>query len=556
MRRSAIRGESRRAVGSMSLAVALAAAAFAVAGCGGGSPSKGADPGAGKAKAGGTLTIGFYHDSYWDSIDPNLWYGTTTWEVGRQTCIPLVLYPDYGGAKGANLVPGAAAALPKVSADGLTYTFTMRPGLKFSDGSPLTAEDVKYTFYRMYKVNADAADIFGAIKGTDAVVSGKAKELSGITASGDQLAFQLTKPNGGFLQSLSLQFTCPVPRATSIKRNEKGTIPGNGPYMIQSYEPGRQLVMVRNPNFDPALGPKGNADKVVFDLALDASQALQKIKLGEIDMTFDGLPAADAVQALNDPTLKPRTFSNTAPTMTYMWMNTDVAPFDNVKVRQAANYAIDRNQIVKVVGGPTAAKATDQILPPGLAGHSPTIYPNTPDLAKAKELIKESGLSTPINTTLDVGTASGLPQVAQVIQADLKQIGINLKLNVGTPTVLSAASAKRTAHRPAGFSAWTQDYPDAGDWLPLLDPRFVEGGGQKARFHEASLTPEFERIEKESGDQRQTDYQRLATTLMRDYAPWVPLYDVGVTLVTSKRVGGFAWQQQVGMPVLTGMYVK
>jgi len=278
----------------MSLAVALAAAAFAVAGCGGGSPSKGADPGAGKAKAGGTLTIGFYHDSYWDSIDPNLWYGTTTWEVGRQTCIPLVLYPDYGGAKGANLVPGAAAALPKVSADGLTYTFTMRPGLKFSDGSPLTAEDVKYTFYRMYKVNADAADIFGAIKGTDAVVSGKAKELSGITASGDQLAFQLTKPNGGFLQSLSLQFTCPVPRATSIKRNEKGTIPGNGPYMIQSYEPGRQLVMVRNPNFDPALGPKGNADKVVFDLALDASQALQKIKLGEIDMTFDMLPSADA----------------------------------------------------------------------------------------------------------------------------------------------------------------------------------------------------------------------------------------------------------------------
>jgi ABC-type transport system substrate-binding protein len=563
MRRGVIRGAStawRRPIGSIGLALVVALAALVAAGCGGSSKSSSTAKADAKsdsaAKPGGTITIGFYHDGYWDSIDPAMAYGLSTWEVTRQLCVPLVNYPNYGGDKGANLVPAVAASMPQVSSDGLTYTFTIRPNLKFSNGAPLTAKDVKYTFYRLFKLNPDAADIFSAVKGTDKVVGGKAKSVSGITIAGDQLTFHLSQPNGGFLQALSLQFTCPVPDGTPVKQTETGKIPGNGPYMTQSYEPGRQLVMVRNPNFDTALGPKGNADKIVFDLALDQSQALQKIKLGEIDLTFDGLPAADAQSALTDPTLKGRVFSSTSPTMTYVWMNNDVPPFDNPKVRQAINYAVDRTQIAKVVGGATAARATDQILPPALAGDSPKVYPLTPDLAKAKQLMQESGVSTPVKQTLDAPSINGEPQIAQVIQADLQKIGIDLKINVGSATVLSAASAKRTSKRPAGFSSWTQDYPDAGDWLPLLDPRFVENGGQKARFHEASLTPTFEAIEKESGDKRQTDYQHLATKIMTEYAPWIPLFDTVVTTATSKRVGGYEWQSQVGVPLLTSLYVK
>jgi ABC-type transport system substrate-binding protein len=565
MRRGGIRGSSsrtRRPIGSIGLAVVVALAALVVAGCGGTSKSsststsKAAADGSPAAKPGGTITIGFYHDGYWDSIDPAMAYGLSTWEVTRQLCTPLLNYPNYGGDKGMDLVPAVAASMPQVSSDALTYTFTLRPNMKFSNGAPLTANDVKYTFYRLFKLNPDAADIFSAVKGVDKVVAGKAKEVSGITAAGDQLTFHLSQPNGGFLQMLSLQFTCPVPAGTPVKQTESGKIPGNGPYMTQSYEPGRQLVMVRNPNYDPALGPKGNADKIVFDLALDQSQALQKIKLGEIDLTFDGLPAADAQTALTDPTLKGRVFSSTSPTMTYVWLNTDVPPFDNPKVRQAINYAVDRTQIAKVVGGASAARATDQILPPALAGDSPKVYPLTPDLAKAKQLMQESGVSTPVKQTLDAPSVNGEPQIAQVIQADLQKIGIDLKINVGSATVLSAASAKRSSRRPAGFSSWTQDYPDAGDWLPLLDPRFVENGGQKSRFHVASLTPTFEALEKQSGDQRQTGYQQLATKIMTEYAPWIPLFDTVVTTATSKRVGGYEWQPQVGVPVLTSLYVK
>jgi ABC-type transport system substrate-binding protein len=184
------------------------------------------------------------------------------------------------------------------------------------------------------------------------------------------------------------------------------------------------------------------------------------------------------------------------------------------------------------------------------------VYPMTPDLAKAKALMLQSGVKTPVTTTIDTPSVAGDPQVAQVIQADLKPIGINLKINVGSQTVLSAASGKRANHRPSGFGQWTQDYPDAGDWLPLLDPRFVEQGGQKARFHVNSFIPTFEKLEKASGDERQTGYQQLATNLMTNYAPWAPMFDATVTQAISDRVTGYAWQPQVGLPVLTGMSVK
>jgi oligopeptide transport system substrate-binding protein len=559
MLRRGNRGSSAAARRLAVIVLVAGLATLAVAGCGGGGGSTNAgsaNAGAGPAKTGGTITIGYRHDTYWDSIDPNLAWGLSTWEVTRQICIPLVYYPSYGGAKGMNLVPGAASALPTVSPDGLTYTFNLRQGEKFSNGQPLTANDVKYTFYRMLKVNPDAGDVFGSLKGVDAVASGKAKSVSGIDANGQTVTFHLTQPNGGFLYSLSLQFTCPVPANTPAKRDESGKIPGNGPYMIQSYTPGRKIVMVRNPRYDPALGPRGNADKLVFNLALDGTQALQDTKLGQVDLPFDGLPAGDAQQALTDPALKGRIYSNTSPTLTYLWLNTDVPPFDNPKVRQAVNYAVDRTEIVKVVGGPAAAKVTDQMLPPTLDGNAPKLYPTTPDLAKAKALMQASGVKTPVTTTLTAPSMNDWPQVAQVVQADLKKIGINLKIKVGSVTVLSALSAKRAHHVPAGFGAWTQDYPDGQDWLQLVDPRFVEGGGQKSRFHVASLTPTFEKLDKETGQSRQTGYQQLATTIMRDYSPWVPMYFQVVTLPLSNHVTNFAWQPQIGMPVLTSLSVK
>ncbi len=542
-----------QALRALAALVVAAVAAVAISACGGGSSgnANGASTG---SVANPTVTIGVYHDDLFDSIDTNLWDATTSWSVARLTCVPLVWYPNATGSAGATLSPGLAESMPTVSADGLTYTFKIRPGLKFSNGQPLTAADIKYTFYRIFKVNPGAFLV--GIAGAEAVANGKAKEVSGVVASGNTLTIHLTERNGAFLQSLSQMYTCPVPTGTSLKPVENGSLPATGPYMIQSFTPNQQLVLVRNPYFDTALGPKGVAGKFIFDLSLDETQALAKIKLGQIATTLEGLPASDGLLAKTDPTLSGHVFSNVTPTLVYMWMNNDVPPFNNAKVRQAVNYALDRNQLVKVSGGAAAAQAWQQMLPPQLSGSSEGPYGSGPNLEKAKSLISESGIKTPVSTTVWTPSIDNFPLAAQVIQQDLGAIGINLKIHVASSPVVSAYVSIRGHKAPAGFGMWTQDYPDGGDFMQLVDPRLAEGSSEHSRFAQASLIPTFKSASEAMGEARVSAYQALAREVQQNYAPWAPMYMQVVTQATAPNVTGFAWQNLVGLPLLTGVGLK
>jgi ABC-type transport system substrate-binding protein len=504
-----------------------------------------------RASDGGTLTVGAYHDDFFDSIDTNIWDGGISWSVARLVCVPLVWYPNAGGAAGQTLVPGLAAAMPKISADGRTYTFTIRAGLRFSNGAPLTAQDIKYTFYRMFKVNPGT--LVTNIEGAAAVSSGKATSVSGVVADGNKLVVHLDARNGAFLEQLSQMYTCPVPNGTPAKANEKGTLPATGPYMIQSYTPNQQIVLVRNPDFDPALGPRGHADRIVFNLAVDETQALTKIKLGQLDTLVEGLPPSDALLAKSDPSLAGHVFSHGTATLIYLWMNTDVAPFNNADVRQAVNYALDRSQIVKVSGGTGAADAWTQMLPPALVGSFRPIYPLSPDLTKAKALMKASGLKLPLSTTVYTATVAGFPLAAQVVQQDLKQIGINLTIHLGSATVISAYVGVRSHHAPMGFGVWSQDYPDGGDFMQLVDPVNANDAGSHAHFHAPGIESRFAAASAQTGAAREQSYQRLADEIQRQYAPWAPLYVQAVTQATSSSVSGYQWQVAQDLPVLTGL---
>jgi peptide/nickel transport system substrate-binding protein len=498
-----------------------------------------------------TVTIGVYHEDLFESVDTNLWDSLTSVEIGRLTCVPLVWYPNESGKAGEELVPGLAEKMPTVSSDGLTYTFKIRPGLKFSNGKPLTAEDIKYTFYRIYKV--DPGVFIPPIVGSQEVIEGKANEVSGVEADGNTLTIHLEERNGAFLQSISQAYTCPVPRGTPVKQDESGDMPATGPYMIDSYQPTQQLVLVRNPHFDPALGPKGVAGKFIFDLALDQTQALAKIKLGQLATTLESLPASDALLARNDPTLKGHVFSNVTSTLNYLWMNNDVAPFDNIDVRKAVNYALDRNQLVKVSGGSNAVESWDQMIPPPLAGKSEELYPSEPDLTKAKQLMKESGISLPVSTTIYTPSLTNLPLVAQVIQQDLEPIGIHANVHVASTTVTSAYVSVRSHHAPAGFGAWTQDYPDGGDFMQLVDPRLIDSDSNHSHFNVASMVPKFKSAAEKSGPEREVAYQELAKEVQEKYAPWAPLFMQVSTQATAPNVTGFAWQNAASMPLLTGI---
>jgi ABC-type transport system substrate-binding protein len=497
-----------------------------------------------------------------DSLDPAKWYYSVTWSIANITCTTLLVYPDKAGNAGKQLVGGLATGLPKISKGGTLYTFKIRPGLKFSDGKPLGPKDIKYTFLRAMSSKLPtpfAPSFFGDVVGAQPYIAGKAKDISGITTTADTISFRLTAPNGSFLQRVAMKFTCPVPDGTPMKLIADGSLPSSGPYKISHYEQSRELDLVRNTNYPSSLPKRGFVDGFKFTIGVDPEQAYLKIKSGETDLTLNQIPAADAVQASRDPSLKGQVFSNAQAGIIYFWLNYDVKPLDNLQLRQAVNYAIDRTQIVRVTGGPLVARPADQILPPTMPGWKDSKnYPFTPNLAKAKALMKASGVKTPINITIDANTTyPTYPKVAQVIQQDLKPLGINVKVRTAPASVLDPQEDHRSKRINGGIGTWTQDYPDPDDFLnPLLDPRNPDQPSAHSRFAAKAVRPLFTHAQRLVGAPRYAAYQKLDQLLMRKYAVWAPLYNPGWVDVLSSRMTGYVYHPVYGAVNLATLRIK
>ncbi len=527
--------------------LAIAGTVALLSGCGSVSPSGGGLAGNDArqpAAKGGEGTVGLPAGGI-DHLEPTLWYFQTTWQIAYATCTTLVSYPDKLGQTGTQVVAGLAD-LPVVSEDGSTYTFTLRAGVKFKGGAPITGADVKYTFERMLSptMASPGAGFFTAIEGAEAYIAGKATEVSGISVAGNKVTFKLVNPPASFLARLTMPFTCTVPSGTPIKPIEDGSILGTGPYMVESYTPQRKIVLVRNPDYAAGvLGQRGALDKIVIDTTIDPTQASLVIRSGQIATFMDLLPAADGGQALSDASLKGRVFADTVANVYYLWLNTQVAPLDNVKVRQAINYAINRNDIQRILGGPAQVAVTDQILPPTMAGWTDVeIYPAAGDPEKAKQLLKESGVTLPIKTTIKTGNdQAGLADIAQTIEAQLKAVGIEAKVELAESAVQYAITTTVANHVPMGVDPWSQDYPHPDDFIGVLldGTRIVPMLNQnRAMFNEPSINDEIHKLEASRDPSAEAAWNALDVQIMRDYAPWAPLVNgARVTIVAEGYCG-------------------
>src|SRR5690242_7017930 len=285
------RNPTRRA-GYAALVIAAAAVLAACGSSGGTSGTSGSSSGGGNSSTApkpgvgsGTLNAAMASGAI-DTMDPNRWYFAVTWGLSNALCTTLVRYADQPGTAGTQIVPGTAE-LPKVSSDGLTYTFTMRPGAKFSSGQPITTKDIKYTFMRLMapKVNTGTGYYFLNVKGATDYLSGKSTSLPGITTTPNTVTFHLTAADGAFLYKIALPTTCPVPAGTPMKPEETGALErqsASGPFKLESYEPGRQIVMVFNKNYDQALGARGHVAKIVFNIGVQSTQAVLQIQAGQL----------------------------------------------------------------------------------------------------------------------------------------------------------------------------------------------------------------------------------------------------------------------------------
>ena len=514
--------------------VLLAALALLVAGCGGsGSSSPGTTtapsaPAAAEPAAPGSTFPVFRvaEDASIDYLDPGLTYSSEGLNVIWNVYLPLLGYRHANGAAGAAIVPYLARSLPKVSPDGRTYTLRLRPGLKYSNGKPVKASDFKATVERDFKLDSPGAGYFYNIAGADEARKAKGGHISGIVADDatGTITIKLQSPQGDFVNVLASEFAAPVPANAPASDTSTHPLPATGPYVIQSYAPNNQIVEVRNPQFHAAqFGgnvPAGNPDKLIWDIVGTPDQALQRTTSGQDDWDPQPIPEGElaSTESKHGSQLKVYTPANTY----YFFMNTRVAPFNKLKVRQAVNYAIDRKALAAIYGG--LARSTENILPPGYPSYSKhSLYPH--DLAKARKLIEEAGAEGAHVTVWNHDRGLDPKATAYLVNV-LDSIGLQAKQRIVTSAVYWATIGNQATNAQIGFADWFQDYPHPLDWFDVLlnGERITKTyNNNYANFDDKAVNTEIDALNKEPIPTSPVNsrWAALDRRIMAQ-APWAP----------------------------------
>jgi peptide/nickel transport system substrate-binding protein len=531
-------------------AAALVALALTVAGCGSSSSSPSAAPSA-TGKAGGTFTI--LANSSFGVADPAQNYTLQEWQLLIDTHDGLTTFAKENGIAGTKIVPDLATSIPTPTNGGKTYVFHIRHGIKFSNGQVLKPSDFVTTFERQFTVPGPTSfysDIVGA-----SACSTKGCDLSkGVIAndSAYTLTLNLTGADPELMDQLALPFAFAVPSNTSLKLLGNSVPPGTGPYEWKSYNPNTQAVLVRNPYFkqwSAAAQPAGYPNEIIEKYGLQVSDEVTEVMNGEANEVFDGdqIPS-DQLTQLNSPKYSSQVHVNTLTADWYMALNTRTPPFNNVKARQAINYAANRTAYVKIAGGPSLAVPACQILPPNFPSYvaycpyttgSQTVW-SGPNVAKAKQLVQQSG-------------TAGMKVVVDQMVADLDSIGYKasaqlLAASVQYPFVQNSTNSSKWN---VGWSAWYQDYPAPSDFLNVLlgcntiHPN-SDASPNIAAYCDQSTQSQINQAESEeatnpSGAAKlwtQVDHEDTAA------APWVDLYNPKQIDFLSSDVHGYKWNPQ------------
>jgi peptide/nickel transport system substrate-binding protein len=520
-------------------ALAAGVVLLGAAGCGGNNNNNGGAATGGNASAipphinGGVIKTALNGNV--DYLDPALAYYQSSWQIEYSTCVKLTNYPDLPGDAGRQIVPEAASALPTISSDQLTYTYTVPAGkFKFNTGEPVTAQTFQYALER--DLNPKQASYFGAvflapfIKGASDFKGKPGEHVSGITVNGDQLQIQLTQPDGSLIQKLSTPFACAIPKDTPIDPKGVHTIAGAGPYYISDYTPNRSIVLKKNPNYtgDRPAYP----DEIDFtQLTIDQSQGTLETKNGQLDYApSDVVVPAQQFQlnqqyGPNGTAGGPQRFFITpAAVISYLALNTARPTFKDQLVRQAVNWAINRKQILQPSGF-GAGIPYDKYLPPQIPGSSEeqSIYPvDSSDLTKAKSLMQQAGASN-LTAVLYTCNAQPCPDRAAVIQQELKAIGINVQIKEFDRGVQFTKEGQKGEPFDIADEGWIADYYDAYDFINiLLNGETIPdtGGNNFSYFNDPTFNKRMDDANKLTGSQRDQAYGQLATDLAKTAAPW------------------------------------
>jgi peptide/nickel transport system substrate-binding protein len=496
-----------------------AVATLVLAACGSGS--------SGGGKEGGTLT-GIY-SSFPDYMDPALSYTQEGWTAMYDTYIPLLTYAHADGAAGGKVIPGLAKSLPKISDGRKTYTLFLRPGLKYSNGVPVKASDFTYAVERAFKVNSGGSQFYTDIVGAEKFAETKSGGIPGIETDDKtgEIVIHLVKPRGTFTNELGMMFVAPVPPNTPDEDLSADPPPGTGPYMITKSQPGRGWEYERNPEWATANSkampdfPSGHVDKIKITVISNPSTEVNDVEQGKYDW-MQAPPPPDRYAEVKEKYEGSQFRVEPGTTTYYFWMNTTRTPFNDPKVRQAVNYAVNPEALERIYAGQLIG--AQQILPPGMPGYKKfELYPY--DMAKAKALIAAANPSDR-NITVWSNTEPENKEAAEYYEDVLKKLGFNAKLKpVNSANYFTVIGNRSTPDLDTGWLDWFADYPNPNDFFePQLAAESIAptNNTNLAEIDVPKLNEKIAKLGEEPlGPQQEGEYAELDKSYM-EQAPWAP----------------------------------
>lgn len=494
---------------------------------------------AAQIKQGGAMTVTYKDDI--STLDPAIGYDWQNWSMIKALFNGLM---DYKAGT-YTLEPDLAESFT-ISPDGKVYTFKLRKDVKFHNGRKLTAEDMKYSIERAVnpKTQSPGQGFFWTIKGFDEMVAGKTTELNGMTVVDPYtLRIELSQPDATFLHVMAINFAFAVPKEEVEKYGQDfGKHPvGTGAFSMKEWKLGQHVVYERNPDYYKPDLPR--LDKIVFEVGQEPTVALLRLQRGEVDILGDGIPPARFLQVKNDPKNADLIIEGGQLHTGYVSMNVRMKPFDNVKVRQAVNMAVNKQRICKIINN--RAVPANQPLPPAMPGYDKNYKGYPFDPAKAKALMAEAGYANGVTTELYANNTDPNPRIAQAIQQDLAEIGITAEIKtLAQSTVIAAGGEEDQAPMIwSGGMAWIADFPDPSNFYgPILGcGGAVKGGWNWAWYCNKDLDGLAAKADAMSdpakAGEREELWRSIFVKLMED-GPWAPVFNEQRFTMRADRLGG------------------
>lgn len=515
-------------------------------------------------RSGGTLTI--LSIGRLDHLDPQRSFSMLGTEILRCVVRSLMTYPGLPAPEGSQVVPDLAAGFPDVSADGRTYTFVIRPDARF--GPPVNrsvrSSDFKYSFERLLapKTRGRAADYLASIDGSEEVMAGETAELSGVSCPDDRtLVIRVRRPLNDLLNVLALPATSPTPAEVARDHPDdySNFVVASGPYYPAEFDRDSHLLLSRNPSWERGDDPSRGAwaDQIMVRFNTPWEEVLAAIESDRADLPAVVNPEASLVRRYSaDPAYASRWHSNITNCARYITMNTTVRPFDDVRVRRAVSFAIDKVALREIKGGELAGSVATSILPPTIVGHREhdpyRSHGHRGDQARARELLSEAGYDGGISTQIAVVDVGYGPAIGKVVRDCLAAVGIDVEIRaLPTRDYIAEIGNPGSTMPMNGSVGWCSDWPGHGA-RSFIRPLFHSDSISQRETTNFSLyrNPEvdalIERAERAPADEAGPLWGDVDQLILAD-APCVPwLYDHHFDLISSRLRGYFAHPFLVG----------